>query len=104
MPAYWDVKNGALTLNKEDGFSGCTMRIYYSYYNDGISIAADGFTLYKTEDNFVFDRGYFDVNVPDGTKTVTITPLGYEFANIEVERRTAYIACHLDVRRCGTLL
>lgn len=79
MPAYWDAKNGALTLNKENGFSGCIMCVYYSYYTNGISIAADGVTLYKTEDNFVFDRGYFDVKVPEGTKTVTVTPLGYEF-------------------------
>ncbi len=79
MPAYWDEKNGTLTLNKEDGFSDCTMRIYYSYYTDGISITADGSTLYRTEDSFVFDRGYFDVEVPDGTKTVTVTPLGHEF-------------------------
>lgn len=79
MPTYWDAKNGALTLNKEDGFSDCTMRIYYSYYTDGIRIEADGVTLYSSEDSFVFDRGYFDVKVPDGTKTVTVTPLGHEF-------------------------
>lgn len=79
MPAYWDAKNGALTLNKDDGFYGCTMRVYYSYYSDGIGIAADSVTLYKTENSFVFDQGCFDVKVPDGTKTVTVTPLGHEF-------------------------
>lgn len=79
LPAYWDARNGALTLNKEDGFSGCTLRVYYSYYNDGILISADGVTLYETEGSFVFERDYIEVSVPDGTKTVTVTPLGNEF-------------------------
>lgn len=81
LPTYWDAGNGALTLHKEDGFFGCTLRVYYNYYANGISIAADSATLYETprEDGSVFEPGYHEVVVPDGAKTVTVTPQGNEF-------------------------
>lgn len=79
LPTYWDARNGSLTLHKEDGFSDCTLRVYYNYYTNGISIAADSATLYETPGGSTFEPGYHEVAVPDGTKTVTVTPLGYEF-------------------------
>lgn len=80
LPQYWNAENGALVLQKEDGFSGCTLRIYYNYFMDGISIAADGTTLYETAgESFVSEPGYHEVVVPDGANTVTVTPQGNEF-------------------------
>ena len=79
LPQFWDVRNGALTLQKDDGFSDCTLRVYYNYYVDGISIAADHATLYETSGDNSFDPGYFEAVIPEGAKTVTVTPQGNEF-------------------------
>ena len=71
LPKYWFDYNGVLTFRKDSGFDGCTLRIHYEYYTEGISVAADGVTLYADtvgdgsgapENGF----GVKEIVIPDG--------------------------------------
>lgn len=86
LPKYWYDYNGTLTFHKDSTFNGCTLKIHYEYYPDGISVTADGVTIYKddtgaSENSF----GVKEITIPDGTTEISITPLGNEFVCAGIE-------------------
>lgn len=90
LPKYWYDYNGTLTFRKDSGFEGCTLKIHYEYYVEGIEIGADGNVVYTDtigdgSGRPEYGAGVKDVSIPDGSTEITIKPLGPEFVCSGIE-------------------
>ena len=90
LPKYWYYYNGTLTFHKDSSFNGCTLKIHYEYYNEGISVSADGVTIYEDVIGDNSGRpengvGVKEITIPDGTAEISVTPLSIEFVCTGIE-------------------